>query len=364
MKILILQDRLRSGGTERQSLFLAHAFTQAGHVARILTFRPGGALAEEGNGLTLEPLQWIDVGLDWFAPGLINRIREFQPEIIMAMGRMANCYAGMVQHNLPRIPVIGTMRTGKRLPWLYQRSLHRVRHVVANSQQAATLLEQRYNLPSAKLSVVHNSLVFTPNLRRATGAPELAIRARLGAERDTLVLLCVAMFRPEKNQRELIEIVQALPAALPWQLWLAGEGSERARCEALTREAGLTSRVRFIGFQNNPQDYYRAADLAVLTSKSESLSNFLIEAQAYGLPTVAYDVQGVRECFLHGVSGFAIPPGDQAAFREAIQVLISQEDLRLRCSAQARFHAAQNFAPEKQAGRYLQLFESIREASR
>ena len=44
MKILIVQDYLRSGGTERQSILLANAFTAAGHPTTLLTFRPGGAL--------------------------------------------------------------------------------------------------------------------------------------------------------------------------------------------------------------------------------------------------------------------------------------------------------------------------------
>ncbi|MFM9091816.1 MAG: hypothetical protein ACKOUK_08765 [Verrucomicrobiota bacterium] len=43
MRLLILQDRLRSGGTERQSILLANAFAAAGHVVTLLTFRPPAA---------------------------------------------------------------------------------------------------------------------------------------------------------------------------------------------------------------------------------------------------------------------------------------------------------------------------------
>ena len=47
MKILLVQDYLRSGGTERQTILLANAFRAAGHAASLVTFRPGGALASE-----------------------------------------------------------------------------------------------------------------------------------------------------------------------------------------------------------------------------------------------------------------------------------------------------------------------------
>ena len=70
MKILLLQDHLRSGGTERQSILLARAFAAAGHAAVLLTFRPGGALAGELAGVTHRPLTRRDLHLDWFAPGL------------------------------------------------------------------------------------------------------------------------------------------------------------------------------------------------------------------------------------------------------------------------------------------------------
>ena len=47
------------------------------------------------------------------------------------------------------------------------------------------------------------------------------------------MLACVAMFRREKNQQELVEIAAGLPPGLDWQLWLAGEGPELAACRAL-----------------------------------------------------------------------------------------------------------------------------------
>jgi glycosyltransferase involved in cell wall biosynthesis len=124
-----------------------------------------------------------------------------------------------------------------------------------------------------------------------------------GANQSTVVLLNVAMFRPEKNQRELIEICSKLPGYLDWQLWLAGEGPTQKKCERLAHDLGIGSRVKFLGYQSDPAPLYLAADIAVLASQSESLSNFLIEAQLHGLPAVAYDIVGVGECFEPGRSG-------------------------------------------------------------
>lgn len=358
MKILLVQDYLRSGGTERQSVLLVNACAAAGHEARLLTFRPGGPLAATtGTAVRHEALQAIDLGLDWFAPGLTGVVRRIAPDIVLCMGRMANCYAGVLQEKNPSTTVVATMRTGKPLPWLFRRSLVRSRHVVANSAEARATLVARYGVPAESISVIHNSLVFPAEsaLWRNRG-----LRAQHGATDATKVLLCVAMFRPEKNQRELIEIVGGLSGPFDWQLWLAGDGPTRAACERLVAQKNLGARVKFLGFHRDPTPLYCAADLAVHASWSEALSNFLIEAQAHGLLAVAYNAQGISECFVPGRTGWTIPRDDRAAFRGTLTRRMSEPAIaHAERSADARAFARQTFDPARQAAAYLELFRNL-----
>jgi glycosyltransferase involved in cell wall biosynthesis len=368
MKILVVQDRLRSGGTERQSAFLSAAFAQAGHEVTLLTFRPGGKLAA-----TVAPdvrqgvLQPFDTGLDWFAPGLKRAVAAERPDIVLCMGRMANCHAhaahAVLARQHPGGAVLCTMRTGKRLPLLFRRSLRVCRHVVANSHDAESVLTGRYGVPAAKISVIHNSLVFPPPVDAAAAARDrTTLRERFGAGAGTTVLLCVAMFRPEKNQRELIEIAAGLGDG-DWQLWLAGEGPARAGCERLTVEKKLGDRVKFVGFHRDPTALYRAADVAVHASWSESLSNFIIEAQAHGLPAVAYVAQGMAECCVPEQTGWVIARDDRGAFRERLRRLMSEDGtLRAQRSRQAQTFARQTFDPQRQVEAYLQLFQQLHRA--
>lgn len=363
MKILIIQDFLRSGGSERQSVLLANAFSAAGHHTTLLTFRPGGALAgtvdETVGRVALQP---FDLGLDWFAPGLLATVLRTAPDVVLCMGRMANCYGGRVQRALrdagADVPVFATMRTGKNLPALFARSLAAVRHIIANSRDARDTLIRQYRVGDEKITVIYNSLVFPPESSLVRND---ALRAEHGAASRTAVMLCVAMFRPEKNQRELIDIVAGLPPEADWQLWLGGDGPTRRACAEKAASAGLQSRVKFFGFQPDPSALYRAADLAVHASWSEALSNFLIEAQSHGLPVVAYEAQGIRECFVPEHTGWAIPRNDHAAFRAALLRLIGEpaEAHAARC-ALARNAARQSFDPARQAAAYLDLFERIK----
>lgn len=362
MKILIVQDYLRSGGTERQSVLLANAFAAAGHGTTLLTFRPGGALASTVSKAVKRPvLQPLDLHLDWFAPGLLSFVRGDRPDIVLCMGRMANCYGFRIQYFAMRLGlptrVVTTMRTGKPLPPRYVRSLLLSRQVVANSAEARDGLVAKYSIPLEKITVIHNSLVFPPE--SALHRNE-ALRVQHGAKATTSVLLCVAMFRPEKNQRELIEIAAGLPETCDWQLWLAGEGVARAECEALAAKLKVTERVRFLGFNRDPSPFYAAADIAVHASWSEALSNFLIEAQAHGLPAVAYDAQGISECFSPGQTGWVIARDGRNAFREAVLRLISEPaEARAARAAAARAFARHTFDPARQVAAYLTLFQEL-----
>lgn len=357
MKILVVQDYLRSGGTERQSVLLAGAFTAAGHESTLLTFRPGGPLAATcPPAVRRVSLQPFDTGLDWLAPGLGRAVAAIAPDLVLCMGRMANCYAGGLQQKFPGTAVIATMRTGKPLPRLFRRSLHIVRHIVANSQEARANLVAHHGLPVGKISVIYNSLVFPP---ASSLTRNLALRAQHGAGPGTAVLLCVAMFRPEKNQRELIELAATLPAGTDWQLWLAGTGPTVAACQQLAAAHGLGARVKFLGFQPDPSALYRAADIAVHASRSESLSNFLIEAQAHGLPAVVYAAQGISECFVPGVTGWVVPQGDRAGFVARLQPLLADAAFRAACAPRARAFAGAQFEPAQQLRAYLDLLARL-----
>jgi len=348
MKILLVQDWLRGGGTERQTVFLARAFAARGHTVSLLTFRPGGTLAGDlaGSGVAHRVLQTFDTRLDWFAPGLVRSARLLAPDIVLCMGRMANCRAGRLQRALPQAAVVATVRTGKNLPWLCRRSLRTVRHVVANSEFARRTLVAPENAAD-RCSVIPNALLYAP-LLDIVPAPDLPPQ-----------LLWVAQFRPEKNQRELLDIVAMLSAHLAWRLAFVGDGAARPACERHAAALGLADRVSFLGWRADPASCYRTASIAVLTSQRESLPNFLVEAQCAGVPVVSYDVGGAAECFLDSVSGHLIPAGDRARFAAALTDLLMQPGRRAAMSAAALAWARKQFDPERQVAAHLALFERL-----
>jgi glycosyltransferase involved in cell wall biosynthesis len=359
MKIIVLQDYLRSGGTERHSILLAREFAALGHDSQLITFRPGGRLADMA-GAARKSLQSFDTGIDWFAPGLLRTVLGGQPDIVLCMGKTANCYAGRIQRraasrDLPT-KVIGTLRAGGKILPLYYSSIKCAAHIVANSIAASNDLVNEHGVEKKMISVIHNSLVFPGS----QWAIDQDLRTQLGAGPSTTVLLSVGMFRPEKNQRALLEMAAGLPKDWDWRLWLAGEGPEREKCEKKAAQLGLTDRVRFVGFMADPGPLYRAADVAVHASYEEALSNFLIEAQAHGLPAVACHALGIRECFIPGRTGWDVAQGDFDGFRACLALLAADSpEERSARSEEARAFARREFDSARQVGAYISLFEKL-----
>jgi glycosyltransferase involved in cell wall biosynthesis len=359
MKIIVLQDYLRSGGTERHSILLAREFSALGHDTRLVTFRPGGALSGTASA-GLSSLQPFDTGIDWFGPGLLRRVLGGGPDIVLCMGKTANCYAGRIQRKAAArglgTRVVATKRAGGKIQGLYYSSIKNAAHVVANSIDAAQDLVQEHGVDKAMVSVIHNSLVFPGT----SWAIDQDLRTKLGAGPATNVLLSVGMFRPEKNQRALLEIAAGLPPDWDWRLWFAGEGPERAACERLAAQLGISGRVSFLGYQADPGPYYRAADIAVHASREEALSNFLIEAQSHGLPVVACHALGNRECFIPGRTGWDVAQGDYDGFRASLALLAADTpEVRNARSDEARAFALREFDPARQVAAYIRLFESL-----
>lgn len=169
-----------------------------------------------------------------------------------------------------------------------------------------------------------------------------AARQRLNLPLDRRLLLWVGRMVDVKGLDTLLAAFdQARQKQSDLHLLLVGDGPLRATLQADVQRRGLTDHVTFAGAQSPAQlpDWYRAADLFVLSSWSEGLPNVLREATACGRPFVSTDVGSVREIAdSHGNAPFAelVPVGDSAAMAAAIERVLRPEYLAVAQSLSCR----------------------------
>ena len=171
-------------------------------------------------------------------------------------------------------------------------------------------------------------------------------------------MLHVGSLIPVKDQATLLRALARLDKSVT--LDIAGEGSERAKLEALAAALGLTGRVRFLG--SLPYDampaLYRQAALLVMTSRSESLPMSVLEAAACGLPTGETAVGALAGT---PVVAAAVPIGDDAALAAAIRRLLADEDARQAGGRAARAAVEAGFTIEQAARRFRRIYAQLME---
>ncbi|QPN65928.1 glycosyltransferase [Synechococcus sp. CBW1006] len=177
------------------------------------------------------------------------------------------------------------------------------------------------------------------------GCDTAAIAGRAAAARarrppgDSLRVLMVARLDPIKDQATLIRAFAAVRQP-GWQLQLVGDGSERARLEALAAELGLDPAGVFLGRRADIPDLLGQADLfAFSTTAAEGFGIALIEAMAAGLPVIASDVPACREVLLDGVGGVLLEQGDPIKWAVFLESLFISETSRLALGRNAALHS-------------------------
>jgi glycosyltransferase involved in cell wall biosynthesis len=171
------------------------------------------------------------------------------------------------------------------------------------------------------------------DLDRFCAGDRASARARLGWDPGRRVLLWVGRLAPEKGLDVLIDACARLPRSLDFSLYLVGDGPLRGELVDRARRAGLAQRIMFAGTVPHGAlpDWFRAADLTVLPSRSEGVPNVLLESIACGTPFVASDVGGVAEIADPRFDRLT-PAGDADALAAAIGEVLSQP-----CAGPRRF---------------------------
>jgi len=143
-------------------------------------------------------------------------------------------------------------------------------------------------------------------------------------------------------------------------LILVGDGPLRNRLEARAASGSLAGHVTFVGARTDVAEYLRAADLLVLPSRAEGMSNALLEAMACGIPVVASDLPANREVVgRDGRTGCLVAPEDAPGLARAIETLAKAPAGRREIGAAARALVEERFDIRKVAERYRSLYAQL-----
>ena len=205
--------------------------------------------------------------------------------------------------------------------------LKTVDRVMSNSYEVAQRVESRCGYAAERITVIPNGVEGFPDCDQQLAKSE--IRNQLGIKADAVLVGSVGRLKHVKGYDILINAFSQIPDENA-QLVLIGDGSEKESLKNLVKHRRIENRVHFVGHQNDVSNWLAALDIYDNSSRSEGMSQSIVEAMSIGLPIVATDVGDAKRMLLREPksSGLICDPNEPSAMAQVIQSLVADTTLR------------------------------------
>lgn len=321
-------DITRSGGTERVSTMVANGLAAQGKY-RILFV----SLVEQQEKLFFplnEGIEHYALGKKWIAPGpgylkivpkLYRFLKDQKVDVIIDID--------IVLDILSLLAVRAGLRT-KVISWenfnymfertiLYRRLI--LNYSVKRTDYVVTLTKRdrenyrRYLKRREKIKAIYNPMEEISELENKEKEKWIITVGNLTSIKGTDFLAQIAC-----------DVLKRYP---DWKWLVLGDGELRGMLEEVQAQEELKERLVLTGRVQNVAEYLQKAQIFVLTSRSEGLSMALLEAKAWHVPSVSFDIMvGPGEIIQDGINGFLVQPFDCGQMVRKIGQLIEDEALR------------------------------------
>ncbi|SAL62758.1 glycosyltransferase family 4 protein [Caballeronia humi] len=229
----------------------------------------------------------------------------------------------------------------------------------------------RFVYPKANLLTLLTDDVVAPYRKLVPGLKDVAVmpnplpdglflqQLQQPAARKRVITL--GRLNETKQYDLLIRAFSLLADEFPdWDLWIWGEGPERAALEAQVGELRMGERVFLPGRTLTPWNELAKGQVFAMSSSHEGLPMALMESMAMGLPVVSFDCpSGPKQLTRNGEDGLLIPPGDANSMAAALRRLISDDPLRAELGRKAAISVRERYSLKAVLQIWDELFDRV-----
>lgn len=280
---------------------------------------------------------------------LSKRIKALGIEVVhthLSTSSLVGCLAA----KWARVPSVATVHGLSGI-----KSFYFADHLIAVSQAVKDHLVSQGREPNS-ITVVRNGI----QADVATEIERHSAKKQLGLE-DYLVFGMSGRITALKGIQEAIQALAACDKDLlptKWKCLILGDGEDRAACESVVQELGLTDRIQFLGFVNPVRPYLCALDILLFPTFKEAMPLALLEAGMCGATAIAFATGGVPEVLTEG-SGILVPTGDTKAMSHAILELAADPVRRLQMSREAQRIAQTQFSVDRMVTETIAVYSRL-----
>jgi len=355
--VLLMVRELGLGGSERQLVETALSLRGSPFVPHVGCFRPNGLrtqdLLQAGIPILQLPVQsFRSMAALRAGRQLARYIREHGIQIVHTFDAPLNIFAAPVVRWAGRAAVITSQRghrdlTGRTMKWLLRATDRMADAVVVNCQSMRQYLLSEEGVTESKVHLCYNALDTERYRRRKTKS----------LFPGHLVIGTVCALRPEKGVDTLLRAFRDL-CGLGAKMMIVGGGSEETKLLALAARLGIEADCHFEPVVTDVIEWLSQIDIFVLPSRSEALSNSLMEAMACGCCPIASRVGGNPELIEHGENGLLFEVDNVAELANHLRILLTDGSRRQTFADRSSAKMAQ-FTYAKTVATLQSIYESV-----
>jgi L-malate glycosyltransferase len=305
-------------------------------------------------------------GLDWKCVTRLGTVlRRERVNLVHAHQYTPFLYSSLARWLHRRIPVL-FLEHGRHQPdyprpkrMLANRVLvRRCDRILGVGLAVRQALIENEGISSETVDVVYNGIPLDKYTSK--NGQRAAVRDELGVSSDAFVVVQVARLDPIKDHASALRcFAQVAAGHPPARFLIVGDGPERSKIVGLVRSLGLTDRVTLLGTRSDVHRILSAADVFLLTSKSEGIPLTVIEAMAARLPVVATNVGGMSEVVENERTGLLAPAAHDALLAQCIIRLAENAPLRESMGHHGRQRAEAMFSEDEMVRQYSTIYDSM-----
>ncbi|MBN1869504.1 MAG: glycosyltransferase [Candidatus Omnitrophica bacterium] len=370
IKVVFLTDCLAdlAGGAERQIFELAKRLNKEKFSITIASLESVGKASPELIRSISCRLETFPVKRIYGFSGLLEGFRfvrflkKMRIEILMTYHFSSDIW-GTVMAKMAGVPVIISNRRDmgfwrkKRHILAYKIINRYVTRIIVNAKAIKTLILREECLDGRKVTVVHNGIDL---LESDVKFSVTEFRNELGIKKNDTLIAHVANIKPVKGHEYLLKAFADIAARHSnVKLILIGEDKLDGKMQDFAEQLGIKGNVLFLGRREDARFLLRAADICVLPSLSEGMSNAIMEYMEAGKPVIATNVGGNPELIEDGVNGFLVEKGDIEGLKYALLALLEDKEKSAAMGKKGQERILGEFSTEKMLKDYENIFGSF-----
>ena len=210
--------------------------------------------------------------------------------------------------------------------------------VIVNATHLEFEVQNRFGIPNSNIHKLRNGVDFQVQSADVSKSPPTAV--------------VIANFLPYKGYPELFAALKDIDTQI--SVKICGVGPRYHEYQELCRSYEIENIVTFLQQPIDLQQVLQESQFAIHPSKTEGLSNAVLEELSFGLPIIALDIPGNLELIRDGVNGYKVEVGEIEKMRESIKNMSSDPDLRLRMGRESK-QLVQGYSWENTVDTYVAI---------